>query len=80
MYADFELVIPETLDEALAALAEGNGGCQAQASFRALVAASDPSIRFPFSDIASPHPCAVEKRVRPAPLVSAWLEPGWNRP
>jgi 2-furoyl-CoA dehydrogenase FAD binding subunit len=31
MYADFEPVIPETLDEALAALAEGNGGCQALA-------------------------------------------------
>ncbi len=31
MYADFELVIPETLDEALIALAEGNGGCQALA-------------------------------------------------
>jgi CO/xanthine dehydrogenase FAD-binding subunit len=31
MYADFELVIPETLDEALAALAEGNGAAQALA-------------------------------------------------
>ncbi len=31
MYADFELVIPETLDAALAALAEGNGAAQALA-------------------------------------------------
>ncbi len=31
MYADFELIIPETLDEALTALAGGNGGCQALA-------------------------------------------------
>jgi len=31
MYADFELIIPETLDAALVALAEGNGGCQALA-------------------------------------------------
>ncbi len=31
MYADFEPVIPETLDEALAALAEGNGAAQALA-------------------------------------------------
>jgi len=31
MYANFELIIPETLDEALVALAEGNGGCQALA-------------------------------------------------
>jgi len=31
MYADFELVIPETLDAALAALAEGNGTAQALA-------------------------------------------------
>ena len=31
MYADFDLVIPETLDEALAALAEGNGAAQALA-------------------------------------------------
>ncbi len=31
MYADFELIIPETLDEALAALAEGNGAAQALA-------------------------------------------------
>ncbi len=31
MYADFELVIPETLEAALAALAEGDGGCQALA-------------------------------------------------
>ena len=29
MYADFELVIPETLDEALTALAQGNGETQA---------------------------------------------------
>ena len=31
MYADFELIIPETLDEALAALAHGNGETQALA-------------------------------------------------
>ena len=31
MYADFELIIPETLDEALTALAGGNGGYQALA-------------------------------------------------
>ena len=31
MYADFELIIPETLDAALIALADGDGGCQALA-------------------------------------------------
>ncbi|MCH8809372.1 MAG: FAD binding domain-containing protein, partial [Proteobacteria bacterium] len=31
MYADFELIIPETLDEALAVLAEGDGAAQALA-------------------------------------------------